>query len=155
MGLKLIALGNILMKDDGIGIFIAKAIEEERKEQGMEVIYAETDFGCCISKLKEWDSIIILDAANFGKTPGDLTIIPFKNCSSERYSRPQHSGILLDVLKIYYPKLFGYILAIETKEITFGFGLSDTLQNKKKDIIKKISDFLNLLEEKGKVLNEG
>lgn len=154
MGLKLIALGNVLMKDDGIGIFIARAMEEELKVKGIEVIYAETDFGCCISKVERSDRVIILDAACYKKDPGEITIIPLDNYSPNNYSFTQHSYILLDILKLYYPELQGYILAIEIEKITFGFGLSDILQKKKKDIIKEVLDFLNVLQEEERVLNE-
>ncbi|WFR58490.1 hydrogenase maturation protease [Anaerocolumna sp. AGMB13025] len=148
MNVKLIAMGNVLMKDDGIGIFIAKAMEEALKAKGIDVIYGETDFGYCISKVKEQDTLVILDAANYGKTPGDITKLPLNNCFSDKKSHTQHSYHLLDILKLYYPELAGDILAIEIKEITFGFGLTQELQKKKKDIIKEVFDHLDLLQEK-------
>jgi hydrogenase maturation protease len=148
MNVKLIAMGNVLMRDDGIGIFIAKAMEETLKEKGIEVIYGETDFGYCISKVKEQDKLVILDAANYGKTPGDITKLPLNNSFSDKNSHTQHSYNLLDILKLYYPDLEGDILAIEIKEITFGFGLTQELSKKKKDIIREVFDHLDLLQEK-------
>lgn len=152
MNLKLIAMGNVLMKDDGIGIFIARAMEEELKEKGVEVIYGETDFGYCISKVNDSDNVIILDAASCGKSPGELSIIPLNNYAPGRKGYTQHSYNLLDILKLYYPNLEGDILAVEVKEITFGFGLTQELQKKKKDIIKEISNYVDLLQEEGKVV---
>lgn len=152
MSLKLIAMGNVLMKDDGIGIFIAKAMEEELKEKGVEVIYGETDFGYCITKVNDSDTVIILDAADYGKKPGDITIIPLNNYSPNRNGYTQHSYNLLDILKLYYPELEGEILAIEVKEINFGFGLTAELQKKKKDIIREVLNYLDLLQEEGQVL---
>ncbi len=141
--LKLIAVGNVLMKDDGIGIFIAKAMENELTEKGIEVIYGETDFGYCISKVNDCDTIIILDAASYGRNPGDISIIPLNSYTESRNGYTQHSYNLLDILKLYYPNLEGDILAIEVKEITFGFGLTPELQQKKKDIIREIFNYLN------------
>lgn len=155
MSLKLIAMGNVLMKDDGIGIFTARAIEEELKEKGVEVIYGETDFGDCISKVNNSDRVIILDAADYGKSPGDITIIPLDDHFPDRDGHTQHSYNLLDILKLYYPELKGDILGIEIKEITFGFGLTSELQKKKKEIIKEVLRYLDLIQEEGKVLNEG
>jgi hydrogenase maturation protease len=152
MNLKLIAMGNVLMKDDGIGIFTAKAMEEELKGKGIEVIYGETDFGYCISKVKDSDTVIILDAANYGKDPGEISIIPLNNYTPNRNGYTQHSYNLLDILKLYYPNLEGDILAIEVKEITFGFGLTQELQKKKKDIIREIFNYVDLLQEERKVL---
>lgn len=154
MSLKLIAMGNVLMKDDGIGIFIAKAMEEELKKKKIEVIYGETDFGFCISQIKEKDRVIILDAAAYGKDPGAITIIPLKEHSPNRNGYSQHSYNLLDILKLFFPDLTGDILAIEVKEITFGFGLSVQLQRKKKDIIKEVFYYLDLLKEERRAINE-
>lgn len=150
--LKLIAMGNVLMKDDGIGIFIAKAMEEELKVKGVEVIYGETDFGYCISMVNDFDTVIILDAASYGKSPGEISIIPLNQYNQGYNGYTQHSYNLLDILKLYYPNLEGDILAIEAKEITFGFGLTQELQKKKKDIIKEVHRYLELLQEERKVL---
>ena len=148
--LKLIAMGNVLMKDDGIGIFAAKAMEEELKAKGVEVIFGETDFGYCISKVNDFDTVIILDAASYGKSPGEISILPLNQYTCDYNGYTQHSYNLLDILKLYYPNLEGDILAIEVKEITFGFGLTQELQKKKKDIINKIQTYLELLlEERG------
>ena len=154
MSLKLIAMGNVLMKDDGIGIFTARAMEEELKGKGVEVIYGETDFGGCISKVNNSDRVLILDAANYGKSPGDITIIPLDDHCPGRNGHTQHSYNLLDILKLYYPELKGDILGIEIKEITFGFGLTAELQKKKKEIIKEVFYYLDLFQEEEKVFNE-
>ncbi|MGB8452134.1 MAG: hydrogenase maturation protease [Anaerocolumna sp.] len=147
MNLKLIAMGNVLMKDDGIGIFITRAMEEELIGKGVEVIFGETDFGYCISKVNDSDTVIILDAASYGKNPGELSIIPLNNYTPNRNGYTQHGYNLLDILKLYYPNLEGDILAIEVKDITFGFGLTQELQKKKKDIIREIFTYINLLQE--------
>ncbi len=148
---KLIAMGNVLMKDDGIGIFVAKAMEKELKEKGVEVIYGETDFGYCISKIRDEDTVIILDAASYGKNPGEISVIPLNNYAPNRYGYTQHSYNLLDILKLYYPNLEGDILAIEVKEITFGFGLTAELQKKKKNIIQEVINHFDSMQEERKV----
>ena len=74
MSLKLIAIGNVLMKDDAIGIKVAEEIEIELLKLGVNVIYGETNIQHCISSVEKDDYIIILDSAYYGKSIGEITI---------------------------------------------------------------------------------
>ena len=143
MSVKLIAMGNILMKDDGIGIEIAKEIEETLIQKGIEVIYGETDSSYCISKIRANDFLLILDGASLGDSPGTVTVLPLNKFGSNKREYTQHSYSFLDLLKIYFPSIDGKIFAIQIKEITYDFGISDLLQQKLKDISK---DILNKIE---------
>ncbi|MDF2884683.1 MAG: hydrogenase maturation protease [Clostridiaceae bacterium] len=136
--IKVIAMGNILMKDDAIGIEVAKCIEERLLEIGIEVIYAETDVQCGISNIQENVHIIVLDAARYGKNPGGITCLPLSNFISKKEGCSQHNYSFLDLLKLYYPSIKGEILAIEVKEVEFGFGLSFVLQEKLEVISKEV-----------------
>lgn len=128
MSVKLIAMGNVLMKDDAVAIEVTKQIEEELTKKGVEVIYGETDFEYCVSKVKDDDYLLILDAAFLGETPGTITVEPLKRFCTYNKDNTQHSYSFLDLLKIYYPYINGEIFAIEIKEIAFGYGLSNMLQ---------------------------
>jgi hydrogenase maturation protease len=136
--IKVIALGSILMKDDAIGIEVAKCIEESLLQKGIEVIYAETDVQYGISNIQEDSHIIVLDAACYGKNPGEITCLPLNNFISKKKGCSQHNYSFLDLIKLYYPSIKGEIYAIEVKEVEFGFGLSQVLQEKLEGISKKI-----------------
>lgn len=136
--IKVIAMGNVLMKDDGIGIEVAKKIEEKLLEKNIQVIYAETDIQYSISNVKEDDHILILDAACYGKEPGEITNLSMKAFVSKKKGYSQHNYSSLDLLKLYYPNIKGEIYAIEVKEVEFGFGLSQVLQEKLEVISKEI-----------------
>ncbi|WP_297418363.1 hydrogenase maturation protease [Clostridium sp.] len=138
--IKVIAMGNILMKDDAIGIEVAKGIEEKLLERGIEVIYAETDVQYGIFNIQEDDHILVLDAACYGKEPGEVTCQPLSNFISKKKGYSQHNYSSLDLLKLYYPSIEGEIYAIEIKEVEFGFGLSTVLQEKLETISKEILD---------------
>lgn len=144
MSVKVIAIGNILMKDDAVGIEVGKEIEERLLAKGIEVIYGETDFQYCLSRVREEDYIFILDAAQYGKRAGDITFISLNNFSPKKKDYSQHSYSFLDLLKLYYPKIQGEIHAIEIKEVEFGLGLSPVLQEKLKTISEEI---LSKIEE--------
>jgi len=138
MNVKVIAMGNILMKDDAIGIEVAKEIEEVLLEKDIEVIYGETDVQYSISNVQEDDYIFILDAANYGKIPGEITTLPLNTFVTNKKGYCGHNCSFLDLLKIYHPSVKGKIYAIEIKEVEFGLGLSTILQEKLKYISQEI-----------------
>ena len=144
--IKVIAMGNILMKDDAIGIEVAKVIEERLLERGIEVIYVETDVQYGISNVQEDDYILVLDSACYGKGPGEITCFPLNAYASKKKGYSQHNYSFLDLLKLYYPSTKGKIYAIEVKEVEFGFGLSSVLQEKleviSKEILKRIEKYI-------------
>jgi hydrogenase maturation protease len=142
--MKLIAMGNILMKDDAVGLELAKKLEERLMEKNIEVIYAETDFQYCFSNVSERDFVIILDASCFGKDPGEITVISLKDYTPQRKNATQHSYSFLDLIRLYYVNIQGIVIAIEVKEVEFDLGLSKELQEKLKDIAVQI---MNIIEE--------
>jgi hydrogenase maturation protease len=144
MSIKLIAIGNSLMKDDGIGIEVARQIEEKLIEKGIEVIYGETDFQYCFSKLEEEDFIFVLDAACYGKNPGEVSITKLNDFACRKKNYTQHSYSFLDLLRLYYPSIQGRVIVIEINEVQFDFGLSSVLQEKLKGISEEV---LNRIDE--------
>jgi len=150
MSVKLIAMGNILMKDDGIGIEVAKEIEEALIQKGIEVIYGETDFQYCIIKVRENDFVLVLDGAFLGEKPGTVTVMPLSRFGSNNKFYTQHSYSFLDLIQIYYPSVNGKIFAIQIKEITYDFGLSDLLQENLKDIAKDVLSKIEIVLQERK-----
>jgi len=148
--IKVIAMGNVLMKDDAIGIEVAKDIEEKLLEKGIKVVYAETDVQYGISNVQEDDYIFILDAAYYGKDPGEITCLPLSSFVSKKKGYSQHNYSFLDLLKLYYTNVKGEIFAIEVKDVEFGFGLSSVLQEKLKAISKEILEQIEKYTVKNK-----
>lgn len=128
MSVKLIALGNVLMKDDGIGIEVSRQIEKRLADFGIDVIYGETDYNYGLSMLKEDDFLFVIDAAIYGKTPGEITSFPLESYVSENNDSKRINFI--DRLKDYFPDIKGIVLAVEVSEVEFHYGLSTELQRK-------------------------
>jgi len=150
MSVKLIAMGNVLMKDDGIGIEVAKEIEEELTQKGIEVIYGETDFQYCIIKVRKNDFLLVLDGASLGEEPGTVTVMPLSRFASNKGEYTQHCYSFIDLLELYYPCVRGTIFAIQIKEITYDFGLSDLLQEKLQDISKDVLEKIEIVLQERK-----
>lgn len=148
MSIKIIALGNVLMKDDGVGIEVARKIQKKLSSKNIEIIFGETDISYGISKVKEDDYIFVIDAAIYGKNPGEVSCISINSFISNKKQGFQHSYSFLDLVKLYYPNIKGKIYGIEVCEVRHGVGLSLTLKDKLnfiskeilKDIEKKLED---------------
>lgn len=138
MGTKVIAIGNTLMCDDGIAVRVCEDIKDSLIKNNIEVIIGETDFDYCISNIEDGDFIIIIDAINSGKNPGDITIIPLE---SKVYSGlSQHGYSLVDLIFQYYRNVCGLIIGIEISEIKFDLELSSKLKSELEKIESAIEE---------------
>ncbi|MDD3225226.1 MAG: hydrogenase maturation protease [Clostridium sp.] len=138
MNIKVIAIGNTLMEDDGAAIIVVEKIQKVLLKNNIEVINAETDFEYCISLIEENDFIIFLDAAYYNKVPGELTVIPIEKYNSKKKYYTQHSLSIIDLVKLYYKNVRGYIIGIEVAEVNFKLGLSRELKGKIDSISKNV-----------------
>lgn len=129
MKMKVIALGNVLMGDDGIAISIARMLEPELNRLGLEVLLGETDPYYCITMIREEDFLILMDAGCFGKNPGDITLLPIKDCETVS-TVVQHDIRFIDLLKLHIRHWDGVVLAIEIAEVDFRYGISQQLSDK-------------------------
>lgn len=151
MKAKVIALGNILMEDDGIGIRVLENIKEELADKNVESIIGETDVEYCISQVEDGDFIFIIDASYNGKVPGMITVARLQDYKCKKKYYTQHSYSFIDLIEVYYKFLTGFIIEIEAASISFKLGLSNNLQHKlnviSKDVLKNI--FLRLNDRAG------
>lgn len=144
MSRKLIAIGNVLMGDDGIAIAIAKKLEAELLHIGIEVIYMETDPYYGISMIKKDDDLILLDGAKLGNVPGEITLIPYLK-DRALPCLDQHELHFLDLLQLYYTNMKGVIIAVEIAEVGFGNAFSQPLINKINEITIEVLKIISSL----------
>lgn len=130
MALKCIALGNRLMGDDAIGIYVAEALEPLLKQEGIQVILGETDVYYALNQITEGDYLIIMDASCFNTSVGSVTKYSLKELpmtSNNSYSLHQPS--LLSLIGSYYKLVNGIVIGIEADKIEFTLGLSEGLKS--------------------------
>lgn len=142
MSIKVIAIGNCLMGDDGVGIRILEKIEGSLKEHGMKTFIGETDFEYCLSIINDNDFIFVIDAAILGKRSGEITMISFDDYKFQTndYTHTQHLYSLLDLIHIYRKAVKGYVIGIEVeaKNINYSLKLSVNLEEALGDISLKV-----------------
>lgn len=136
--MKVIAIGNILMEDDGVAIVVIKKLKEKLEKRNIQVIIGETDFDYCISLIKDGDFIFFIDATYYEKNPGEITVVPMENYVYKKKYYTQHSYSLVDLVKLYFKNIKGYIIGIEIGEVAFNYGLSNILEGKIEHISKEI-----------------
>lgn len=70
-GIAVIGIGNILMQDEGVGVFIANTILEKYDfKPDIQIIDGGTTGLDLLPYFEENDKVIIVDAVDFGKEPG-------------------------------------------------------------------------------------
>lgn len=142
--ITVLGIGNLLLKDDGIGVHLIEHLKELEFDNTYDVELI--DGGTCIPNLLDVfmknGRIIVLDSIKGGHAPGTiykLTPEELGECIKETTSL--HDVQVIDIMRD--AKLLGYnpevvIVGIEPEEIVFDLELSPII----KEAIPKITDIV-------------
>jgi hydrogenase maturation protease len=98
----ILGLGNVLMGDEGIGVYVVRAIEKETLPENVECLDGGTGGFTLLEPLENADRIIIIDAANDGNPIGTVSR------TTPRFSRDYpptltaHDVGMKDLLDMFY-----------------------------------------------------
>ncbi len=142
--IKVIAVGNRLMQDDGVAVAVAEYLRNRLESMELEVIIGETDFNFCFHFLEEDDPVILLDAAFTGSNPGSIHVKQLREASCG-YGRTgsTHEQSIFDLMRLYSKTFRGYLIGIEISEAGFGCELSDSLNNQFDGICLEVERIIN------------
>lgn len=139
--IKIFAIGNIILGDDGIGVkvmeFIGAQLESYSKE--VKVLIVGIDYIYCLNEINKEDSVILVDSTYFGIEPGRVSVLNLKEC--DKFISPcrdMHSENLLRVLREEYREIPGYLVGIEVEKVNYSLELSKTLKDNFSEITKKV-----------------
>ena len=148
----ILGVGNILLKDEGVGCHVVHALEKIPLSN-VKVVDAGTSPEVLF--LKEADKLIVVDAAKGGGTPGEVYRFKLDDIALKQ---PQflsiHDISLVDNLlltKLWHNVPETIIIGVEPKEIDWGLELSPELQEKIPQIVESILTELNTTNPKGEV----
>jgi len=149
MNKKIFAIGNPIMRDDGIGIVVVEEILDWLEQRNVEIIIGETDTDYCMNLIEHDDFILIIDATYLNNKPGSVTTCPIRELNDDYKSlHSQHEMSLLKGLTMYGKKVNGYFIGIEVDNIQFGCELSQNLRIEFKSICEKVkAEIKKILEE--------
>jgi len=141
-----LGVGNVLLKDEGIGVHVARALQEmipDRRSE-LEIIDGGTSPDAFLL-LNGVHKLIIVDAIKAGGTPGKVYRFHHDDIrSSDSISLSVHQVGVLDSLQMMavsgsQPEEV-VIIGIEPAEIGWGLELSASLSRRMPQIIKVVVD---------------
>jgi len=144
----LLGIGNVLQKDDGIGVYAAEyLLHNYTFTPEINILNGGVEGIKLLDIFIENHEVLILDTIALDDTPGTIYNIPAEELGGYGLnSGSAHEiGVLqcLDMLDLQdKPRPKANIIAIIPKEITFDFALSDTLFEAFEGYIKVILDDL-------------
>jgi hydrogenase maturation protease len=143
--LRIIALGNELYGDDGVGPVVLDELRKEDVADSAELINAGSDAFVLLDHLLQKDPVVIIDCARMGKKPGDVLkfrtsrILPqwiSNNLSLHGFS----IGDILTMARQLNNSTESVVIGIEPKSIVFNTGLST-------EISRNIPAIIDLVRE--------
>lgn len=146
MNTVVLGIGNILMMDDGIGVYILEELIKNSGKDNNTYIFGETDIDYCLDSINSADRLIIIDSMYSGDIPGTIKVFPLHD---EDYKGSLelslHNINIVDVINQQYKRLEGVIIGIQVCEINYGIGLSQCLKGKFLRILRNISNIINVV----------
>jgi len=152
-----LGIGNVLLRDEGVGCHVAHALEGIPLPD-VKII----DGGTCPDVpqlLEDADKLVIVDAVKGGGMPGQIYRFHLEDITLEQ--KPflsLHDVGLMDNLmsmQLWHPDFIeideAVIVGVEPKEIDWGLELSPELQEKMPQIIDVILSELNNTNPKGEM----
>lgn len=139
--LRVLAFGNIHKKDDAIAIAVAENLKNKLAEKSIDVLICDINYEYCFESVNEDDYLIILVAAHSDKNPGSLQLC--KISDAVKYYKKNNTANpfnlnIFNLMNMYHLSYSGYIISINVKDVSFGVGLSNELENDFIKICKKI-----------------
>jgi hydrogenase maturation protease len=151
----IIGVGNMLMKDEGVGIHAIQELEKQALPKDVKIIDGGTSPDL-IAYTRAGDKMIIIDAAKAGGEPGAVYRFKPEDLASEKpeLASAHQMGVVenLSLMSFAGSKPRDVIIiGIEPAEIDWGMELSPVIQQKLPDIIKIV---MREIEGKGNTTNK-
>ena len=143
--LKVIALGNILRGDDGIGPVVIQKLEKRKPSLPVKLCDVGSDAFTILDYLLDSDPILIIDCARMGKKPGTVQKMVTKSTEllPESVGMSLHGFSLAEILQM--ARSMGVnkdlsIIGVEPDTVQFNSGLSEVVKKSIPIIIKMIEE---------------
>jgi hydrogenase maturation protease len=131
---RIIGVGNILLKDEGVGVRIAEGLMKRRWPPAVEVIEGGVAGLGLLDYFTGASKVLLVDAAEMGRAPG--TVVRFSPAEvrlpEENPKFSMHEVNLRDVLGIaqhlFLSPMEIVIFGVQPKEISWGMELSPEIE---------------------------
>ena len=117
----MLGLGNILMGDEGIGVYVVRALEKHALPAGVECLDGGTGGFTLLEPLEDADRIVLIAAANDGNPVGTVTRTTPKFSRDYPPTLTAHDVGMKDLLDMFYiqggtHEIILYAITIDPKQ---------------------------------------
>ena len=142
-----LGIGNLLLRDEGIGIRVAEELKKLELPEGVEVLDGGTLGLSLLNFFGNYEKVVIIDAVKGGKEPG--TIYKFDLVEFiDNIDYPFSLSSMHDIDFVYAVKQIGrefyqlpekmVVIGVEPESVDAGLELTETLKEKIPEIIKLV-----------------
>ena len=151
MRTAVVGVGNLMMKDDGIGPFLISKLEElESFPPNIDLIDEGVGGMRIIHDIEGYDKVLIIDSTDFGGEPGDHRIFKPEEVETVKQisGRSLHEMDLIRTLEL--ARIMGtspseiWIMAVQPRSVDMGDILSEELMSRMNEYIQTINDLMAL-----------
>lgn len=134
--------GNILRRDDGVGLHIISKLLKTVKDKPRYVYIhpALTNIEGELKKIPKSSKVIVIDAVKIDKAPGTIVFTEFKNV--EGHISDTHNISLKFILEVNTLLENSYLLGIVPEDTEIGEELTPTVEKSAKQVITQLSNLL-------------
>jgi hydrogenase 3 maturation protease len=131
-----VGIGNLLKKDDGVGVFISSRI---RNKWNIEALTVEVSLENYIGKINSIDPdiLVLIDCVEMGSIPGTYRLMSVSQIDDLTFNT---HNISLKRLSEFF-KMQVYLLGIQPEKIDFGENLSYLVKEEAEKIINIINSY--------------
>jgi len=131
-----VGIGNLLKKDDGVGVYISSGI---KKGNSIEALTVEVSLENYIGKINRIDPdiLVLIDCVEMGSVPGTSRLISVNQLDDLTFNT--HNISLKRISEFF--KMPVYLLGIQPEKIDFGENMSYLVKEEAEKIINIINSY--------------
>lgn len=140
----ILGIGNLLLRDDGIGIHVINELQKHDLAKDIEIIDGGTSIFDLLNVFMENQKVVIVDSLKGGHSPGTIyRVSPSELGNYIQANSSLHDVQIFDIIKNanllgYYPEVI--IIGVEPKEIFYDMELTKELESEIPNIIDIVKD---------------
>jgi hydrogenase maturation protease len=127
----ILGIGNLLLCDEGVGVHVVRALQQERLPSHVVPLEAGTAFLDALPEIEQADRIIVVDAMKADGAPGTIYRVPFDDCARPECIASLHGFDLSRVLflagRSSPPEVI--VIGVEPARIDWGIELSPEIRD--------------------------
>ena len=132
-----VGIGNVLKKDDGVGVYISSRIKESERISSLSVEVSLENYIGKINSVKP-DILVLIDCANMQSSPGKCRLLDVRQFNDMTFNT--HNISIRRLSDFFdFPT---FLLGIQPENIDFGENISYLV----KDVADKIIQLINKQE---------